>query len=148
MVLAGREGKVIGVVEDFHYQSLRHRIEPLVLPFLRWGRSYVVVRLHPGNVADAVASVRGLWEKFAPDQPFEYSFLDSDYLRLYENEQRMILVVQIFSGLAIFIACLGLLALASFAAAKRKSEIGIRKVLGPRWRTLCSFCPGTLPGTC
>ena len=130
MVLAGREGKVIGVVEDFHYQSLRHRIEPLVLPFLRWGRSYVVVRLHPGNVADAVASVRGLWEKFAPDQPFEYSFLDSDYLRLYENEQRMIRVVQVFSGLAIFIACLGLLGLASFAAAKRKSEIGIRKVLG------------------
>ncbi len=130
MVFAGREGKVIGVVNDFHYQSLRHRIEPLVLPFLRWGRSYVVVRLHPGNVADAVASVRGLWEEFAPDQPFEYSFLDIDYLRLYENEQRMIHVVQVFSGLAIFIACLGLLGLASFAAAKRKTEIGIRKVLG------------------
>ena len=130
MVLAGREGKVIGVVEDFHYQSLRHRIEPLVLPFLRWGRSYVVVRLHPGNVADAAASVRGLWEKFAPDQPFDYSFLDSDYLRLYENEQRMIRVVHVFSGLAIFIACLGLLGLASFATAKRKTEIGIRKVLG------------------
>ncbi|MDE2890864.1 MAG: ABC transporter permease [Gemmatimonadota bacterium] len=130
MVLAGREGQVIGVVKDFHYQSLRHRIEPLVLPFLRWGRSYVVVRLHPGNVADAVASARGLWEEFAPDQPFEYSFLDSDYLQLYENEQRMIRVVQVFSGLAIFIACLGLLGLASFAAAKRKTEIGIRKVLG------------------
>ena len=130
LVLAGREGKVIGVVEDFHFQSLHHRIEPLVLPFLRWGRDYVVVRLHPGNVADAVASVRGLWEEFASDQPFEYSFLDSDYLRLYENEQRMIRVVQVFSGLAIFIACLGLLGLASFAAAKRKTEIGIRKVLG------------------
>ena len=130
MVLAGREGRVIGVVKDFHYQSLRHRIEPLVLPFLRWGHSYVAVRLHPGNVADAVASVGGLWEKFAPDQPFEYSFLDSDYLRLYENERRMIRVVQVFSGLAVFIACLGLLGLASFAAAKRKSEIGIRKVLG------------------
>ncbi len=130
MTFAGREGKVIGVVKDFHYQSLRYRIEPLVLPFLRWGRSYVVVRLHPGSVADAVSSVRGLWEEFAPDQPFEYTFLDSDYLRLYENEQRMILVVQIFSGLAIFIACLGLLALASFAAGKRKTEIGIRKVLG------------------
>ncbi len=130
MVLAGREGGVIGVVEDFHYQSLRHRIEPLVLPFLRWSRDYVVVRLHPANEADVVSSVRGLWEEFAPDQPFEFSFLDSDYLRLYENEQRMIRVVQVFSGLVIFIACLGLLGLASFAAAKRKTEIGIRKVLG------------------
>ena len=130
MVLAGREGGVIGVVEDFHYQSLRHRIEPLVLPFLRWSRDYVVVRLHPANEADVVSSVRGLWEEFAPDQPFEFSFLDSDYFRLYENEQRMIRVVQIFSGLAIFIACLGLLGLAAFAAAKRKTEIGIRKVLG------------------
>lgn len=130
MVLAGREGRVIGVVEDFHYQSLRHRIEPLVLPFLRWGRDNVIIRSHPGNEADVVSSVRGLWEEFAPDQPFEFSFLDSDYLRLYENEQRMIRVVQAFSGLAIFIACLGLLGLASFAAAKRKTEIGIRKVLG------------------
>ena len=130
MVLAGREGEVVGVVADFHYQSLRHRIEPLVLPFLRWGRSYVVVRLQPGSVADAVSSVRGVWEKFAPHQPFEYSFLDRDYLRLYENERRMIRVVQIFSGLAMFIACLGLLGLASFAAAKRRKEIGIRKVLG------------------
>jgi len=130
MVLAAREGSVIGVVKDFHYQSLRHRIEPLVLPFLRWNRDYVVVRLHPANEADVVSSVRSLWEEFAPDQPFEFSFLDSDYLRLYENEQRMIRVVQIFSGLAIFIACLGLLGLAAFAAAKRKTEIGIRKVLG------------------
>ena len=130
LVLAGREGQVIGVVKDFHYQSLRHRIEPLVLPFLRWGRDCVAVRLHPGNVADAAASVRNLWEELAPDQPFEYSFLDNDYLRLYKNEQRMIRVVQVFSGLAVFIACLGLLGLASFAAAKRKTEIGIRKVLG------------------
>ena len=130
MTFAGREGRVIGVVKDFHYQSLRHRIEPLVLPFLRWGRSFVAVRLHPGNVADAVSSVRGMWEKFAPHQPFEYSHLDRDHQRLYESEQRLVRVVEIFSGLAMFIACLGLLGLASFAAAQRKTEIGIRKVLG------------------
>ena len=130
MRLTGREGRVIGVVEDFHYGSLRHRVQPLVLPFLRWGRSYVAVRLQPGNVADAVSAVRQVWEKFAPHRPFAYSFLEGDYLRLYESEQRMARVFEVFSGLAIFIACLGLFGLASFTAQQRTKEIGIRKVLG------------------
>ena len=124
------EGPIIGVVSDFHIGSLKQEIKPLVLPYLRWFPMYLAIRLHPGNVAEAISAVEETWKKLAPNQPFSYTFLDQDYARLYNREQQMSHVFQIFSGLAILIACLGLFGLAAFTTQQRTKEIGIRKILG------------------
>lgn len=129
--IGGRmEGPIIGVVSDFHIGSLKQEIKPLVLPYLRWFPMYLAIRLHPGNVAEAISAVEETWKKLAPNQPFSYTFLDQDYARLYNREQQMSHVFQIFSGLAILIACLGLFGLAAFTTQQRTKEIGIRKILG------------------
>ncbi len=129
--IGGRmEGPIIGVVSDFHIGSLKQEIKPLVLPYLRWFPMYLAIRLHPGNVAEAISAVEETWKKLAPNQPFNYTFLDQDYARLYNREQQMSHVFQIFSGLAILIACLGLFGLAAFTTQQRTKEIGIRKILG------------------
>ena len=104
----GMAGPIIGVISDFHIGSLKQEIEPLVLPYLRRPPMYLAIRLHPGNVAEAISAVEETWKKLAPNQPFSYTFLDQDYARLYNREQQMSHVFQIFSGLAILIACLGL----------------------------------------
>ena len=127
---SGIEGTIIGVVSDFHIGSLKQEIEPLVLPYLHRSPMYLAIRLHPGNVAKAISAVEETWKKLAPNQPFSYTFLDQDYARLYNREQQMSHVFQIFSGLAILIACLGLFGLAAFTTQQRTKEIGIRKILG------------------
>ncbi len=127
---SGIEGTIIGVVSDFHIGSLKQEIEPLVLPYLHRSPMYLAIRLHPGNVAEAISAVEETWKKLAPNQPFSYTFLDQDYARLYNREQQMSHVFQIFSGLAILIACLGLFGLAAFTTQQRTKEIGIRKILG------------------
>ncbi|NIR47061.1 FtsX-like permease family protein [candidate division KSB1 bacterium] len=124
------KGSVIGVVEDFHFESLHHEVKPVLFPFIRWRPSYIAVRLQPGDLADGIAAVQQLWEEFVPQQPFEYSFLDQDYQQIYDKEQRVARIFGTFSALAIFIACLGLFGLAAFTAEQRTKEIGIRKVLG------------------
>jgi putative ABC transport system permease protein len=124
------QGQVIGVVEDFHFESLHHEVKPIVFLFNRWAPPYFAVRLRPGNVAEGIAAIRNLWKEFLPNTPFEYSFLDQDYQKLYESEQRVAGVFMTFSVLAILIACLGLFGLVSFTAEQRTKEIGIRKVLG------------------
>ena len=126
----GMAGPIIGVISDFHIGSLKQEIEPLVLPYLRRPPMYLAIRLHPGNVAEAISAVEETWKKLAPNQPFSYTFLDQDYARLYNREQQMSHVFQIFSGLAILIACLGLFGLAAFTTQQRTKEIGIRKILG------------------
>ena len=126
----GIEGPIIGVVSDFHIGSLKQEIKPLVLPYLYRFPMYIAIRLHPGNVAEAISAVEGIWKNFAPNQPFSYTFLDQDYARLYHREQQMSHIFQIFSGLAIFIACLGLFGLVAFTTQQRTKEIGIRKILG------------------
>ena len=127
---SGTEGSIIGVVSDFHIGSLKQEIEPLVLPYLYRLPMYLAIRLHPDNVAEAISAVEETWKKLAPNQPFSYTFLDQDYARLYNREQQMSHVFQIFSGLAILIACLGLFGLAAFTTQQRTKEIGIRKILG------------------
>lgn len=126
----GEWGPVIGVVEDFHIESLRHAVKPLVLMINRWRPSYVAVRLGPGDLREGLALVRQTWSEFAPRQPFEYSFLDDDYKALYRGEERVGRLFIAFSALAIVVASLGLLGLASIVAVQRTREIGLRKVLG------------------
>jgi len=123
-------GPVIGVVEDFHFESLRHEVKPLILLLSRWSPANMAVRLRPGNTVQAVERVRALWKETVPNVPFEFSFLDADYQKLYQNEERVASVFSTFTALAIVIACLGLFGLASFTAEQRTKEIGIRKVLG------------------
>jgi putative ABC transport system permease protein len=123
--------EVIGVVKDFHYESLHQKIRPMAIVLLSEGAgSYVSVRIGAENISRTLAFLKKTWQSFAPGQPFEYSFLDDDFDRLYRAEQRAGQLFTAFSVLAGFIACLGLFGLASFTAEQRTKEIGVRKILG------------------
>jgi len=120
---------VIGVVEDFHFESLRETIGPLVM-FLGEENARVAFRLKTEDISGTVALMESKWKEFLPDQPFEYSFLDQRFNQMYESEQKIGKIFGVFAGFAIFIGCLGLFGLAAFTAEQRTKEIGIRKVLG------------------
>ena len=121
--------RIVGVVEDFNFLSLKENIEPLVISTSD-DRRVAVIKLKTGNIKEALASVKKDYSKAAPVYPFEYSFLDQKFDKLYKADIRQQTLAAIFSGLAIFVACLGLFGLASFTATKRTKEIGVRKVLG------------------
>lgn len=120
---------VIGVVKNFHFQSLRNRIEPLIF-VLEQSRGYLSLKIDGTNIPETVDYLKEKWMEFAPGQPFEYSFLDQRFNEMYESEQKMGKIFGVFAFLAIFIACLGLYGLAAFTAQQRTKEIGVRKVLG------------------
>jgi putative ABC transport system permease protein len=120
---------VIGVVEDFHFESLKQNISPLAF-FLKPSNGSVAFRFKASSTQEVIAAIEKAWSKLAPGQPFQYSFLDDDFSRMYTTEQRLGKIFVIFASLAIIIACLGLFALTSFTAEQRTKEIGIRKVLG------------------
>jgi putative ABC transport system permease protein len=125
------KGKVIGVVKNFHFKSLNIHVEPLVIRLLKpQPYSYMFVRIRGDNVTESIQYLEKTWRNIATVFPFEYQFLDEYYDRTYRAEQRMGKLFNAFTTLAIFIACLGLLGLASFMAEQRTKEIGIRKVLG------------------
>jgi putative ABC transport system permease protein len=127
---SGRNGTVIGVTKDFHYQSLHHHIEPLLFTINHWGFTKVAVRIESKDTPAVVRHIEEKWKSAAPGLPFRYSFLDQDYDKLYKADTQLGKVAGIFSGLAIFVGCLGLLGLTSFSVERRVKEIGIRKVLG------------------
>jgi len=120
---------VIGVVEDFHFESMKGKIEPLCFVYGDFG-SIVSVKVKTENMADVLQSVTGIWDKFMPHQAMRYTFLDESYARMYEDVQRMGRIFTIFTGLAIIVACLGLFALSAFMVEQRTKEISIRLVLG------------------
>jgi len=120
---------IVGVVEDFHYESLRQSIRPLAF-FLDRSRGLISFRFQAENTEEVIKSLQGTWEKMAPGMPFAYSFLDEDFGHMYSTEQRLGKIFTVFAGLAIIIACLGLFALTAFTAEQRTKEIGIRKVMG------------------
>lgn len=120
---------IIGVVKDFNYESLRNNIGALSM-MLRPSTSHISLRIKTTNIAGVVKSMENLWRKMAPGEAFTYSFLDEDFNAVYRAEQRMGNLFIAFALLAIFIACLGLFGLATYAAEQRTKEIGIRKVLG------------------
>lgn len=120
---------VIGVVEDFHFSSMKQGIMPLGL-FLGTTDGNVSFRFNANKTAAAIQDIEAVWKRLAVGQPFQYSFLDEDFENMYKAEQRLGEIFTIFAGLAIVIACLGLFALTAFTAEQRTKEIGIRKVLG------------------
>lgn len=126
----GREGQVIGVVRDFHFQNLRQKIGPLVLVVTPGSNSNVIVKVAAGRVAGVLAVAREAWATHCPELPFEYQFMDDAFNKMYETEQRHAGLFQLLSGLATLISCLGLFGLTVLSTAQRTKEIGIRKILG------------------
>jgi putative ABC transport system permease protein len=132
----GREGVVIGVVKDFNFTSLHRKIEPLTLPFVPYASRYLSLKVKTENLRETIASIGEVWKKIAPHRPFLYSFLDDDFNKQYKSDFMFRKLFTTFSCLAIFIACLGLLGLATYTAQQRTKEIGIRKVLGADVRNI------------
>ncbi len=128
----GRNCTVIGVVKDFHYQSLHRTIRPAILMIAQKEANFesLLLKVHPQNVPELLQNIEQTWRKHLPERMFEYSFLDDNFAKLYRAEQTMASLISVFAGLAIFIASLGVFGLVAFAVEMRKKEIGIRKVLG------------------
>ncbi len=126
----GREGQVIGVVKDFNYLSLHRKVEPLALRLAPTSSKFLTLKVQSDTVPETLAKLERIWAKLAPHRPFLYSFLDASFNRQYEADFRFRRLFTAFSGLALFIACLGLLGLATYTAQQRTKEIGVRKVLG------------------
>jgi putative ABC transport system permease protein len=125
------QGKLIGVVKDFHFESLHQQVTPMIfLPRKQGGYNYLAVKIAGNEMQQGIAHLEKIWNTMLPGRPFEYQFMDDRYARLYDSEQKEGKLFTIFSGLAILIACLGLFGLATFNTLQRVKEIGIRKVLG------------------
>ncbi len=126
------DGRVIGVVKDFNFQSLQRGIEPVVMlmdssqPYM----NVIAMKISSKNIPATIGYLGSLWKQLSPDLPFEYHFLDQSFEQLYKSEQRLGQIFSAFSLLSIVIACLGLFGLASYAVQERTKEMGIRKVVG------------------
>ena len=120
--------KVIGVIKNFNFESFKEQVRPLSI-LLSQNDNNLLVR-YDGDASTLIPKVENLWKQYAPNEPFQYSFLDENFDRLFRAEQRMGKLFSVFSSLAIFIACLGLFALAAFTTEQRTKEIGVRKSMG------------------
>lgn len=130
LTFQGNPGKVIGIVKDFHFRSMHETIMPAVICNNPSWRSQIFIKTTGEQTAQALAATEATWKELLPNQPFEYTFEDESFEKLYETDQRTGSLLNIFAGIAIFISCLGLFGLATFATERRTKEIGIRKVLG------------------
>jgi putative ABC transport system permease protein len=126
----GIDGTIVGVMKNFHFQSVRSTIEPLAIVIDPDYYQVMLIRLAPGDVSASMKSIEATWNRIVPNYPFEFSFMDERVDSMYRSEERIGTLLKYFAGLAVFIACLGLFGLASFTAEQRTKEIGIRKVLG------------------
>ena len=122
--------KVIGVMKDFNYESLRDNVRPMAVLLGSEPNLEMAIRLSKGNTQEQIELLESIWKKYAPDAPFEYSFVDENFDALFRAEQRMSQIILVFTVLAISIACLGLFGLAAYTAEQRAKEISIRKVMG------------------
>ena len=124
--------KIIGVIKDFNYESLHYNVRPLVLHLSSptQADNYLTIRLATGNPGNTIQFIKGNWNKFSRENDMYYRFVDENIEQLYTTEQRLSILMTVFSLLAIFIACLGVFGLSAFVAEQRTKEIGIRKVLG------------------
>ncbi|WP_221394013.1 ABC transporter permease [Dyadobacter sp. NIV53] len=126
----GREGKIVGVIKDFHFRALQEKIKPLTMRIEPGGSDLVSVKIDGGNIKETIAAVESKWKSAMPDRPFSYYFMDEFFDRQYRSEERFEKLFFNFAILAIFISCLGLLGLASYSTMQRTKEIGVRKVMG------------------
>jgi putative ABC transport system permease protein len=121
------EGQIIGVVKDFHFRPLNEPIKPLVL---RHGGNLMAIKISAADMPGSLDVIERTWNKFVPDWPMSHQFLDENIEKLYGEQQKFARIIQSFALLGVFIACLGLLGLASFTTERRRKEIGVRKVVG------------------
>lgn len=124
--------EVIGLVEDFNFESFRNEIKPLVIEYMHdyFLRDYISVKVQGGNITAGIAELETAWKKYEPRVPMNYSFLDEDFNRVYRSELKMANLLQVLTGISILIACLGLFGLTAYTTERRFKEIGIRKVFG------------------
>ncbi|HSZ85163.1 MAG TPA: ABC transporter permease [Puia sp.] len=126
----GINGTIIGVAKDFHFTSMREKIQPAIFYYRPSGYYKIYLKTTGADAPKAIAAVQTEWKKYNAGFDFEYTFLDDEYNNLYKSESRTDLLYNIFAGIAIFISCLGLFGLAAYTAQVRTREIGVRKVLG------------------
>lgn len=127
---AANDGRVVGVIRDFHYTSLHNEIDPLILIYSPQPGRNLLVRLNGKNIAEGRAFITERWQEFDALHPMEYFFLDTFFDQQYQTEEKMMAIFGYFTVLTILIACMGLFGLASFLTQQRTKEIGIRKVMG------------------
>jgi putative ABC transport system permease protein len=125
-----KKGTVIGVVKDFHFESLHSEIRPLVLKFAEGGQAYLYAKIRSANLEETIKDIEAVWNGLEQNYPFNYRFFDQDFDYMYRAENRFKDILGYFAIFAVFISCLGLFGLASFMTEQRTKEIGIRKVLG------------------
>jgi putative ABC transport system permease protein len=131
----GNPVEIIGVVEDFHYVSLHHKIEPCA--YIWFGDlDGLSIKISPNDIPGTIRFIKREYESILPDKTFDYSFLDKTYDQQYESDERLSKIISNFAIIAILIACLGLFGLSTFMAARRTKEIGIRKAMGASVRTV------------
>jgi ABC-type antimicrobial peptide transport system permease subunit len=131
IIWGNHPGKVIGVLKDFHFGSMHQPIEPLIVRLdENWPWGTILVRIRSGSTKEVIGSLDNLCKKLNPKFPFTYQFSDLEFAKMYKSEQIISKLANYFAALAIFISCLGLFGLATFIAAQRTKEIGVRKVLG------------------
>ncbi|MBC7828343.1 MAG: ABC transporter permease [Chitinophagaceae bacterium] len=136
-----RTGKLIGVFNDFHFESMHQKIVPLVLLIPTSANAYgnISIKIAGTNIPAALSHIEKTWRKYLPETPYQYNFLDENFERLYQSEERQKSIFTVFAFIAIFIACLGLFGLSAFAISQRIKEIGIRKVLGASVNTIVAL---------
>jgi len=126
----GGDTEIIGVVKDFHFESLHTEIKPLVINCLPEWQPYLYVKVAPGKAKEAIAAVEKVWKEYNADYDFAYSFLDETFDAMYKSDLRTGKLFTVFAAIAILISCLGLFGLVTYTAETKTKEIGIRKVLG------------------
>jgi putative ABC transport system permease protein len=141
--LNGPPQKIVGVMKDFHFEDLHQPIGNVAFslnndPYYK----YILVHVSAGNLEKTIGSIRQTWRRLDPNEPFEYSFLDAEYQKHYDADNRLAALVGYATLIAIFISCLGLFGLAAFSAEQRTKEIGIRKVLGASSASIITLLSG------
>jgi len=125
-----KKGHVIGVVKDFNYKSLYDKVSTAILQVYPPAYSRVAVKVNTAAISGSIQHIKEVWGRYSPDYPVEYKFLDENFEQMYKAEDKLKVLLSLFTGIAIFVGCLGLFGLAAYTAERKTKEIGIRKVLG------------------
>jgi putative ABC transport system permease protein len=125
-----KEGKVVGVVRDFHLNSLKDNITPIMIHIFPFGYASLTVKVKADDLPATLAHLENTWKKFNSEWPFEYRFLDDNFDKLYKSEEKLATLFKYFTAFTIFVACLGLFGLVVYSTSQKYREISIRKVLG------------------
>jgi len=125
-----KDGRIIGVVKDFNYKSLYDKMEVAVMQIYPPAYWKVAVKIKSSDLKSSINQVKKVWAQFSPEYPIDFRFMDENFDKMYKSEVKLMSLVWMFTAIAIFVGCLGLFGLSTYAAERSTKEIGIRKVLG------------------